>query len=218
MRTAAHAGIVHRDIKPANIILASARPGHDEPFCAKLCDFGLAKRWMNADGDPEGSAMGNLTANGMSLGTPHYMSPEQALGQRDLDQRTDIYSLGTVLFHCLTGATVHSGDDSRMIMTEQVGGTIDFTLLADQGVSEPLIGLLKRMLAKSCDQRPADWQALIDDLQRLTPDAVALVPSEVGPGTDRTDLWRTMAVIAWATLIAAVFMTIGGAMWWLLHG
>ncbi|HAT09128.1 MAG TPA: hypothetical protein DCS97_00685, partial [Planctomycetes bacterium] len=82
-------GVLHRDVKPANIILGPPRPGTDEPFCAKLCDFGLA-RVEAGEGDPDLSR-GGLTGTGLALGTPHYMSPEQASGEHDLDQRADIY-------------------------------------------------------------------------------------------------------------------------------
>jgi serine/threonine protein kinase len=77
--------VLHRDVKPANLMLAPARPGLDEPFCAKLCDFGLAKVWQR-DASDAGSS-GQLTGTGMALGTPHYMAPEQASGEHDLDQR-----------------------------------------------------------------------------------------------------------------------------------
>jgi serine/threonine protein kinase len=76
-------GVLHRDVKPANILIGPPRPGHDEPFCARLIDFGLAKVWQegsSATSDPD--SMGGLTGAGLALGTPHYMSPEQAAGDR----------------------------------------------------------------------------------------------------------------------------------------
>jgi serine/threonine-protein kinase len=81
-------GVIHRDIKPENILLADGEP--------IVADFGIAKAVTAAGGQP-------LTETGMALGTASYMSPEQALGESDLDARTDIYSLGCVLYEMLAG-------------------------------------------------------------------------------------------------------------------
>jgi serine/threonine-protein kinase len=90
---AAHAaGIVHRDVKPENLFVCDGKP----PF-VKVLDFGISK--FAHDG-PAGM---RLTSEGAPLGTPYYMSPEQVMGQRDLGPSTDIYSLGVVLYECLTG-------------------------------------------------------------------------------------------------------------------
>src|SRR5882724_9260889 len=90
-------GIVHRDIKPDNIMF-------DEHGHAVVTDFGIAKA----------ASGGKLTGTGMSIGTPHYMSPEQAKAQ-PLDGRSDIYSLGVVAYQCLTGGVPFDGEDSFSI-------------------------------------------------------------------------------------------------------
>ncbi len=82
-------GVIHRDIKPENILLHDGR--------ALVADFGIALAATSADS--------RMTETGMSLGTPHYMSLEQAMGERDLDARTDVYALGCVLYEMLTGET-----------------------------------------------------------------------------------------------------------------
>src|SRR5512134_2297095 len=87
-------GVIHRDVKPENILLSG---GH-----ALIADFGIA-RAVSADPDDR------LTESGLSLGTPHYMSPEQAVAQRDVDQRTDVYSLGCVLYEMLAGEPPYTG-------------------------------------------------------------------------------------------------------------
>ena len=148
--------LVHRDIKPANILIAPARYGKDEPFCAKICDFGLVKflqdraESMGADGD--------LTISGIALGTPHYMSPEQATGEREIDHRSDMYSLAASVYHTMIGRTLFSGKTSAVIMYKQVTAAIDVEPLRDRGCGDELIGLLRDMLHKEPSERPVSWR------------------------------------------------------------
>src|SRR4051812_9716625 len=95
-------GIVHRDVKPDNIML-------DEDGRCVVMDFGIARSASDS----------KLTASGMSLGTPRYMSPEQARA-RELDGRSDLYSLGVVGYHCLVGRTPFDGDDAISILLNHV--------------------------------------------------------------------------------------------------
>ncbi len=102
-------GVVHRDIKPENILLHG---GH-----ALVADFGIALAASRSDGATR------MTETGMSLGTPHYMSPEQAMGERDITARSDIYALGCVLYEMLTGEPPFTGPSAQAIvarvMTEE---------------------------------------------------------------------------------------------------
>src|SRR6185436_4008074 len=94
-------GVIHRDLKPENILLQ-----HGQPVVA---DFGIALAVSNAGGQ-------RVTQTGLSLGTPQYMSPEQATGDRAIDGRTDIYSLAAVLYEMLAGEPPHSGTSAQAII------------------------------------------------------------------------------------------------------
>ena len=96
-------GVIHRDLKPENILLQSGQP--------VVADFGIALAVSNAGG-------ARITQTGLSLGTPQYMSPEQATGDRALDARSDIYSLGAVLYEMLAGEPPHSGTTSQSIIAK----------------------------------------------------------------------------------------------------
>ncbi len=170
-------GVLHRDVKPANIILGPPRADRDEPFNAKLIDFGLAKVWQDGPGGAEESH-GGLTGAGLALGTPHYMSPEQASGQQDLDQRCDIYGLGASLYHALMGHTMFSGKSSAVIMYKQVTETIDLSALRKKGARKQLVELLERMLAKDRAKRIGTWAEVLAAGRRVH----ALLHAGLGTG------------------------------------
>jgi len=98
-------GVVHRDIKPENILLHNGRP--------MVADFGIALAVSAAAG-------GRMTETGLSLGTPHYMSPEQATAEKEISARSDIYSLASVLYEMLTGNPPHTGASSQQIIMKIV--------------------------------------------------------------------------------------------------
>ncbi len=174
-------GVLHRDVKPANILMGPPRAGINEPFCSKLCDFGLAR--LGPDAGDADLSHGGLTGTGLALGTPHYMSPEQASGEADVDQRADIYGLGATIFHALLGQTLYSGKSSAVIMYKQVTETADLQLLRTAGISEPLVVLLGRMLEKRRDKRIATWDEVLAVVRPMIPAATrpAAPPASSAP-------------------------------------
>jgi eukaryotic-like serine/threonine-protein kinase len=114
LAAAHHLGIVHRDLKPDNIMIARHHDGSD---WVKVVDFGIAKTVQGSGESGAGSQ--TVTTAGVSLGTPEYMSPEQLAGER-LDNRTDLYSLGLVLFHMLTGDLPYPRVTSRETLVKRL--------------------------------------------------------------------------------------------------
>lgn len=148
----AHAeGLVHRDIKPDNLMLT----GHGE---VKLVDLGIAKR---LDEDQA------ITMSGQTIGTPHYISPEQIRGQRDIDRRADIYSLGATLYHLVTGHTPFSGASGPLVMSMHLAAPLPEPRRYEPGLSEGLCRIIRKMMAKDREDRYADAYALDVDLYRL---------------------------------------------------
>jgi TPR repeat protein/tRNA A-37 threonylcarbamoyl transferase component Bud32 len=145
-----HARLVHRDIKPANLMVVNEPGGR---LVLKVIDFGLAKTAVT------GARDATLTVGGF-LGTPHFASPEQ-LEERDLDIRSDIYSLGATLWYLLTGQTLYSGSLARVMI-----GHISETPAFDRLVAPDSVRtLLRRMLAKNPADRPQTPDALLTEIQ-----------------------------------------------------
>jgi formylglycine-generating enzyme required for sulfatase activity len=160
---AAHAcGLIHRDIKPANIFLE----GPDASV--KLLDFGLAC----ADVDDV-----HLTQTGLIVGTPTYMSPEQA-NSGDVDQRSDLFSLGVVLYRMCTGALPFKGRSSMSILSALALHTPPPPAQVNRRIPTPLSDLIMRLLAKVPADRVASAQAVVAALQALAMDCQAAPPQE----------------------------------------
>ncbi len=157
--SAAHAkGIVHRDIKPENIFIVVA-PEIVGGERIKLLDFGVAKLM-----DPQAGM--NLTQTGDVIGTPMYMSPEQCRGTGQYDARTDLYSLGCVMFEMICGRPPFVSKFPGDIMAAHIGTPPPLASKLRQ-VSKPLEGLLKKLLEKGPDNRISDANALLVILESL---------------------------------------------------
>ncbi len=157
----AHArGIVHRDLKPSNIFL-DVRP-QDGTERVKVLDFGIAK-WLDSDAEDQGLR----TRTGSTLGTPSYMAPEQATGDRTADHRADIWSLGVILYEAASGVRPLEGENAaQLVMRLLSSGIMPIEQLVPELPSE-LSSLIGRMLARDVARRPADLREVYDLLRRF---------------------------------------------------
>ncbi|MDC3955765.1 protein kinase [Polyangium jinanense] len=146
------AGIVHRDLKPGNIFLVG-----QSATDVRLLDFGIAR--------VEGGEA--LTNSGYVLGTPAYMAPEQARGSKRIDARADVFALGCVLFHCLTGRAPFAAEEMHAALLKVVLEEAPRVSSQRLGVPEALDDLVARMLAKAPKDRPRDGAAVAAELAGL---------------------------------------------------
>jgi serine/threonine protein kinase len=126
-------GVIHRDIKPENILLANGRP--------MVADFGIALAVSAAAG-------GRMTETGLSLGTPHYMSPEQATADKDITGRSDIYSLASVLYEMLTGDPPHTGASAQQIIMKIIAEPAQAVTRLRKSVPANVASAIARALEK----------------------------------------------------------------------
>lgn len=139
------AGIIHRDLKPANVFLARRAGARAETV--KILDFGVAKAL------PRGDEPSPMTSTGMMIGTPLYMSPEQARGARDVDDRTDIYAASVIFYQALTGAMPHSAANVQELLFKIVLETPRPLLELAPDVDEAFASIVERGLRHEADQR-----------------------------------------------------------------
>ncbi len=188
----AHAhGVIHRDIKPENILLES---GH-----AVVADFGIAKAVRAASGE-------SLTRTGTSIGTPAYMSPEQAAGEQDLDGRSDLYALGCVLYEMLAGQPPFSGATAEVLVRQHI--TVEAPPVTNYRPAVPaaVAAALQRALAKT----PADRfnpVAQFSEALRLGEGGSGGVATPA-PVPLRRATWRAVAAVAGLAVLGLIVMLI----------
>ena len=149
MESAHAANVVHRDLKPNNILI-------NEDSLVKIVDFGVAAATQTTDT--------KLTKTGLLVGTPTYMAPEQVLG-KDVDERTDIYSLGVIMYEMLTGRPPYSGKDSMSIMYQHVQGKAGKVIDKNNDVPSELSDLVAKCMNVKAEKRPQSMGELKDAIE-----------------------------------------------------
>jgi eukaryotic-like serine/threonine-protein kinase len=159
--SAAHdLGIVHRDLKPENIFLTTDAQGHVD---VRVLDFGIAKL---VDGDRNLRASTGVTTTGSILGTPCYMAPEQVFGERDVDQRADIWAIGIILYHALTGILPTQADNVGQVLKVIVSRGIWPLTETAPDLPADVTELVDRMLSRDREDRPARLDEVAEVLAR----------------------------------------------------
>ncbi|MCF6175634.1 MAG: serine/threonine protein kinase [Victivallaceae bacterium] len=146
--------LLHRDIKPANII-------HDKSGNFKLLDFGISKTVLPS------TNVTQLTQTNQFIGTPHFISIEQARGNKAIDCRADIYSLGTTIYYLLTGKLPFYGNSPLNVLSYVLAGNPAPPEKHNRTLSPPCSHLIKVMMAKNPDERPDSWDTLIKEIERV---------------------------------------------------
>ncbi len=185
--------VIHRDIKPENILL------HDGQ--AVVADFGIALAVRNAGGT-------RLTETGLSLGTPQYMSPEQAMADRELDPRSDVYSLGCVAYEMLAGEAPHTGPNAQAILTKVVTETAPLLTSKRRTVPPGPAAAIH----KAIEKLPADrWTSAQEFAEALTrPADGATLSSYTASGLTAVRKTRSAPLVAAA---AVAVVSLGVAAW-----
>src|SRR5262245_29586648 len=160
LRHAAGKGLIHRDIKPSNLMLT-------EDGVVKVTDFGLAKA---------AGAESGLTATGEVLGSPGYISPEQAQG-KPLDHRSDIYSLGATFYQLVTGRLPFQAPTAVAMILKHMNEPLRSPRAVNAGIPFPLAAVIQRMMAKRQDERFQDYDALIAAIDPIPGVASSPLPS-----------------------------------------
>jgi serine/threonine-protein kinase len=208
---AAHAkGVVHRDVKPENVFLLRRK---DKDF-AKVVDFGISKNLRSSE---SGADSPRLTQTGMVLGTPLYMSPEQARGDDNLDHRIDIYALGVIMYELATGRVPFSGTNYLSVISQVLNDEPMRPRQIKPELTEEFEAIILRALEKererryqTTDEMLADINMLLEDPMRSTQRPRIIAPAKRrGRGAD-------LRVLAWivgiAVVIAAVAFTVSKLM------
>jgi serine/threonine protein kinase/tetratricopeptide (TPR) repeat protein len=165
-------GVIHRDIKPENILLSGRH--------AMVADFGIARALSIGEG--------TLTQTGMSIGTPGYMSPEQASGERQVDARSDVYALGSVLYEMLTGEPPFTGPNPQSVIARMLTESPRPVRVTRTGISEALDAVVLQALARAPADRHASASAFRDALAEAATTTGSAVSSTAESGRSTRSL------------------------------
>jgi eukaryotic-like serine/threonine-protein kinase len=186
-------GVIHRDIKPENILLHDGRP--------MVMDFGIALALSAAAG-------GRMTETGMSLGTPHYMSPEQATADKDITARSDIYSLASVLYEMLTGEPPHMGNSAQQIIMKIIAEPVKVVTELRKSVPPNVASAL----AKALEKLPADRFATAREFAHALTDKTFSLGATVTVNAAKATL--THRSVATTGAVVALALALGVVLGW----
>ena len=176
-------GVVHRDIKPANILLSGG--------AAMVTDFGVAKALSSSREDEDDPGDSTLTVAGTSLGTPDYISPEQATADPAMDHRSDIYSLGVTAYHLLAGRVPFPAASHREAITAHLTKTAPPLANVRDDIPPALADLVSRCMEKDPAARPQSAERIVEELDLIAPEARATAVA----ATAHRPPWMSRAVI-----------------------
>ncbi len=162
------AGIVHRDLKPDNVFLVDR---DDDSTFVKILDFGISKVARSGDVPVQ-----TLTKQGTVLGTPFYMSPEQAQGLPDTDGRADLWSAGAILYECLTGRAPHTGASYEQVIVNICTKDAADVRAHNPGVPEPMAKAISKSLAREREERFASARDMLEGLAAASGGLIVLSP------------------------------------------
>jgi len=179
LETAHALGLIHRDIKPDNIVLV---PRGEGPPLAKVLDFGIARLKEDAPGGTRFSGM-TLTGTGVVIGTPEYMSPEQAMGKHgeQLDGRSDLYSLGIVMYRMLTGELPFKADTTVGMILQHIQTipTPPQALKPNLGIADDISALIMKALEKDREKRFPSARSMAEAIRRAQEQTVRISPAAI---------------------------------------
>src|SRR5438132_5722243 len=184
-------GVIHRDLKPENILLQSGQP--------VIADFGIALAVSKAGGT-------RVTQTGLSLGTPQYMSPEQATGDREIDARSDIYSLGAVTYEMLAGEAPHIGNSAQAIIAKLMTSEPRPLHMMRSTVPVHVAAAVEKALAKLPADRFASANDFAQALQNphFTISTRSGIAAQIAGGNIAAKRWKRIAIGAAGLAVLAV--------------
>jgi serine/threonine-protein kinase len=200
-------GIVHRDVKPENVFLLKR---NDQDY-VKVVDFGISKSLRPVDG----SDSPRLTQTGMVLGTPLYMSPEQARGDEQLDHRIDIYALGVIMYEMVTGEVPYRGSNYLNVLSQVLSEEPAPPSQVNKEVGPDLEAVIEKALEKDRDHRYQTMEEMAADLETLMSDSMASTGARITASrrkrkshATRTPLRYVLWVAGLSVIVAAVVVTV----------
>jgi tetratricopeptide (TPR) repeat protein len=208
----AHAnGLVHRDLKPSNVMVV----GDEQSFTVKIIDFGLARLLPSF-----GKELQKLTEAGSAIGSVLYMSPEQCIGDPS-DARSDIYSLGCILHHCLTGVPPFAGDHSVVVMQQHVSEPLPRMNELVPGTHPDLQAIVDHATEKDPNERYQTAEEMLKDIRAFLTDATLVISTRIkGSGKSNPKLPPAMRpprkLPRWPALAGAALITslCAGSLWY----